>query len=81
MTRKKTNPVLEKVQSLALRFGKAETTICGRAFKDSKKASQLHTRSEKEAAELAKLDELEQELLAEEVARKSKLAGDERAPA
>ncbi|WP_299686719.1 hypothetical protein [uncultured Tateyamaria sp.] len=63
------NPVLKKVESLAERFGLMATTICGRAFKDSKKLGQLRRRSDRESEELERLDELETQLLLEEQKR------------
>lgn len=56
MASSKKNRVLEKVEELARRFKLAETTICGRVFKDSKKWGRLKKRGSRDASELAKLE-------------------------
>ena len=56
------NPVLTKVLELANRFGLAPQSVCGLAFKDSRKLHQLQRRDQRDQEWLEKLDALAEKL-------------------
>ena len=49
--------VLERISEIAAEFGLAESSVCGKALKDSRKLRRLQKRDEHDAELLRRLDE------------------------
>lgn len=71
MSRKIKNSVLRRVEEMAQKFGLAASTICGRAFKDSRKYERLQRRDSQECDDLERLGELAGELAQERLQRQA----------